>query len=271
MASKAVTSSRTWFTSAPLGAPKSFKGPIPSASPAKAPLLSSSIRASVIGGKVSARTSFTARPGSVVQQRFYAARPSVSAIGANENPFAPPKDQEAYKAKDYDENGSRTFAYFMMGTYSFIGAAAAKNLVTNYLVHFSASADVLALAKVEVDMASIPEGKNAVIKWRGKPVFVRHRTEDEIAEANSVQMSELRDPETDADRTKKPEWLVMMGVCTHLGCVPIGEAGEYGGWFCPCHGSHYDISGRIRKGPAPLNLEIPQYDFNEGEGKIVIG
>lgn len=121
----------------------------------------------------------------------------------------------------------------------------------------SASADVLAMAKVEVDLNTIPEGKNVIIKWRGKPVFIRHRTEAEIEEANTVSVQSLRDPEADADRVKRPEWLVMLGVCTHLGCVPIGEAGDYGGWFCPCHGSHYDISGRIRKGPAPLNLEIP--------------
>jgi ubiquinol-cytochrome c reductase iron-sulfur subunit len=109
-----------------------------------------------------------------------------------------------------------------------------------------------------------------IIKWRGKPVFIRHRTESEIKEAEDTKWESLRDPQPDSDRVQKPEWLIMLGVCTHLGCVPIGEAGDFGGWFCPCHGSHYDISGRIRKGPAPLNLEIPQYDFPE-EGKVVIG
>jgi ubiquinol-cytochrome c reductase iron-sulfur subunit len=139
-----------------------------------------------------------------------------------------------------------------------------------------------------------------LIKWRGKPVFIRHRTADEIKEAEDVKIESLRDPQNDADRVKKPEWLVMvgkykqpgnipqfrcfgmtlckyfllitarLGVCTHLGCVPIGEAGDFGGWFCPCHGSHYDISGRIRKGPAPLNLEIPEYDFVD-ENNLVIG
>ena len=127
----------------------------------------------------------------------------------------------------------------------------------------SASADVLAQAKVEVDLATIPEGKNVIIKWRGKPVFIRHRTADEIKEAEETKWESLRDPQQDSERVKKPEWLVMVGVCTHLGCVPIGEAGDFGGWFCPCHGSHYDISGRIRKGPAPLNLEVPEYDFAE--------
>lgn len=165
----------------------------------------------------------------------------------------------------------RAFSYFMIGTFGAVSAASARSTVTNFLSTMSASSDVLALAKVEVDMSNIPEGKNAIIKWRGKPVFVRHRTQAEIDEANQVDMSSLRDPEADSDRAKRPEWLVMLGVCTHLGCVPIGEAGEYGGWFCPCHGSHYDISGRIRKGPAPLNLEVPEYDFNDSENKLIIG
>ena len=129
-------------------------------------------------------------------------------------------------------------------------------------------------------------GKNLIVKWRGKPVFIRHRTPDEIQEAEAVDVKTLRDPQTDEDRVKRPEWyvsravgretwlmrrLIMLGVCTHLGCVPIGEAGDYGGWFCPCHGSHYDISGRVRKGPAPLNLEIPEYEFNDEEEKIIVG
>jgi ubiquinol-cytochrome c reductase iron-sulfur subunit len=140
----------------------------------------------------------------------------------------------------------------------------------DFLVNMSASADVLAQAKVEVDLATIPEGKNVIIKWRGKPVFIRHRTADEIKEAEETKWEALRDPQQDSERVKKSEWLVMVGVCTHLGCVPIGEAGDFGGWFCPCHGSHYDISGRIRKGPAPLNLEVPEYDFVE-ESNLVIG
>ncbi|TVY24733.1 Cytochrome b-c1 complex subunit Rieske, mitochondrial [Lachnellula hyalina] len=140
----------------------------------------------------------------------------------------------------------------------------------DFLVNMSASADVLAMAKVEVDLSTIPEGKNVLIKWRGKPVFIRHRTADEIKQAENVKIETLRDPQKDEDRVKKPEWLIMVGVCTHLGCVPIGEAGDFGGWFCPCHGSHYDISGRIRKGPAPLNLEIPTYEFPE-DMSLVIG
>jgi ubiquinol-cytochrome c reductase iron-sulfur subunit len=158
----------------------------------------------------------------------------------------------------------------MVGSMGLLAASGAKSTVSDILSNMAASADVLALAKVEVEMSSIPEGKNLIVKWRGKPVFIRHRTADEIEEANKVDVKSLRDPQADDDRVKRPEWLVMLGVCTHLGCVPIGEAGDYGGWFCPCHGSHYDISGRIRKGPAPLNLEVPAYDFTEDE-KILIG
>lgn len=111
-----------------------------------------------------------------------------------------------------------------------LAASAAKSTITDFLASMSASADVLALAKVEVDMNAIPEGKNVIVKWRGKPVFIRHRTQEEIDEANQVDVNTLRDPETDEVRTKKPEWLVMLGVCTHLGCVPIGESGDFGGW-----------------------------------------
>ncbi|KAI1104056.1 ubiquinol-cytochrome c reductase iron-sulfur subunit, mitochondrial [Jackrogersella minutella] len=178
-------------------------------------------------------------------------------------------DFGAYFSKG-NANTNLLFQYFMVGTMASITAAGAKSTVQEFLKNMSASADVLAMAKVEVDLNAIPEGKNVIIKWRGKPVFIRHRTEDEINEANAVEVSSLRDPQADDDRVQKPEWLVMLGVCTHLGCVPIGEAGDFGGWFCPCHGSHYDISGRIRKGPAPLNLEIPSYEFPE-EDKMIIG
>lgn len=157
----------------------------------------------------------------------------------------------------------------MVGSMGLLSAAGAKSTVEAFLSSMSASADVLAMAKVEVKLSAIPEGNNVIVKWQGKPVFIRHRTSDEIAEANSVDVASLRDPETDDQRVKKPEWLVMLGICTHLGCVPIGEAGDFGGWFCPCHGSHYDISGRIRRGPAPLNLEIPAYEFADEETLIV--
>lgn len=134
----------------------------------------------------------------------------------------------------------------------------------------SASADVLALASAEFDIASLPEGSTMTVKWRGKPVFIRHRTADEISKEEAVGLGELKDPQLDKDRVQDPEWLIVLGICTHLGCVPISGAGEFGGWFCPCHGSHYDTSGRIRKGPAPLNLEIPPYTLGSG-GKLVVG
>ncbi|MCJ1306204.1 hsp70 nucleotide exchange factor fes1 [Hypocenomyce scalaris] len=168
------------------------------------------------------------------------------------------------------EMSNKTFQYFMVGSMGLLAAAGAKATVQDFLVNMSASADILAQAKVEIDLSAIPEGKNVIIKWRGKPVFIRHRTADEIKEAEDTKWESLRDPQPDSDRVQKPEWLIMLGVCTHLGCVPIGESGDFGGWFCPCHGSHYDISGRARKGPAPLNLEIPAYSFPEEE-KVVIG
>ncbi|KAJ3270112.1 hypothetical protein HDV01_000553 [Terramyces sp. JEL0728] len=205
------------------------------------------------------------------QKRYYAGPVSVATDKTHIT--SPPKQQDYYKKdlSNYDDQASRNGAYFLVGSLSFVGAMAAKNLVTGFLYNLSASADVLALSKVEIKMDTIPEGKNIVLKWRGKPVFIRHRTDEEIAEANQVNLDELRHKETDSDRVKDPKWLVMIGVCTHLGCVPVGESGDFGGWFCPCHGSHYDISGRIRKGPAPLNLEIPLYELNEPEGTIVIG
>ncbi|KAI8063398.1 cytochrome b-c1 complex subunit Rieske [Gilbertella persicaria] len=178
-------------------------------------------------------------------------------------------DFSKYKKTRASGEASRNFAYMMIGTTGLLSAAGAQATVSDFLANMSASADVLALAKAEVDMASIPEGKNVTIKWRGKPVFIRHRTQAEIAEANEVNITELRDPQQDSERVKDPSWLVMLGVCTHLGCVPIGEAGDFGGWYCPCHGSHYDISGRIRKGPAPLNLEVPEYSFSDD--KLIIG
>ena len=148
--------------------------------------------------------------------------------------------------------------------------APAKDAVVGLLSSMSPSADVLALAKIEVDISAIPEGKNVVFKWQGKPLFVRHRTAEEIDAAKNVNINTLRDPQHDDARVQKPEWMILIGVCTHLGCVPIANAGEYGGYFCPCHGSHYDTSGRIRKGPAPLNLAVPKYRF-ETDTSLIVG
>ena len=150
---------------------------------------------------------------------------------------------------------------------SFAGVGAAA-VVLPALSTMGASADVLAMASIEVDISKVEVGQAIKLSWRKQPVFVRNLTAKEVAEANAVNVSTLRDPQTLAERTKpgKENWLVTMGVCTHLGCVPLGAAsgevrGEFGGYFCPCHGSHYDSAARIRKGPAPLNLQVPEYSF----------
>lgn len=140
----------------------------------------------------------------------------------------------------------------------------------NAVATLSASADVLALAAVEVDLASVQEGQCITVKWRGKPVFIKHRTDEQIKEVSGTAVSDFRHPQLDSERVKDPKWLVVLGVCTHLGCVPISNAGDYNGWYCPCHGSHYDGSGRIRRGPAPLNLEVPEYRFT-GPTKLILG
>ena len=131
-------------------------------------------------------------------------------------------------------------------------------------------ASVKALASTEVDISSVQPGQSLTVLWRGKPVFIKRRTDQEIQKAREVSLGDLKHPEKDEDRVKKPEWLVMLGVCTHLGCVPLTDKGDYDGWFCPCHGSHYDTSGRIRKGPAPTNMEIPKYAFID-DNTIKIG
>ncbi|MFS8032610.1 putative quinol--cytochrome-c reductase [Helianthus anomalus] len=164
----------------------------------------------------------------------------------------------------------RAFAYFVLTGGRFVYASLIRLLVLKFVLSMSASKDVLALASLEVDLASIEPGTTVTVKWRGKPVFIRRRTDDDVKLANSVDVASLRDPQEDAARVKNPEWLIVVGVCTHLGCIPLPNAGDFGGWFCPCHGSHYDISGRIRKGPAPYNLEVPTYTFLE-ENKLLIG
>ena len=170
---------------------------------------------------------------------------------------------EGHHQENEDGATRRDFLYLLTGATTAVGAGA---MVWPLVDTMNPSADVLALASTEVDLSGVEEGMSITIKWRGKPVFIRHRTAAEIEEAAEVDLAELRDPEPDSLRAEKPEWLVLVGVCTHLGCVPLGqkpteEHGEYDGWFCPCHGSHYDTSGRIRKGPAPLNLEVPEYIF----------
>ena len=163
--------------------------------------------------------------------------------------------------------GVRRRDFINIAAVSFAGVGAAAVAIP-LVSQMSASADVLALASIEVDIAAIESGQAIKTSWRKQPVFIRNLTAKEISEANAVPVSSLRDPQTLAERTLpgKENWLITLGVCTHLGCVPLGAAagevrGEFGGYFCPCHGSHYDTAARIRKGPAPLNLEVPEYSF----------
>ncbi len=142
-----------------------------------------------------------------------------------------------------------------------IGGIGTAVFMWPFLKSMNPAEDTLALGSTEVDLTNINVGQAKTVKWRGKPVFIRRRTSEEILEANDVDLKSLRHPENDKNRVQKEEWLVLLGVCTHLGCVPLGDKGDYNGWFCPCHGSHYDTSGRIRKGPAPQNMEIPKYEF----------
>ena len=178
--------------------------------------------------------------------------------------------------KDHKDDGTtrRDFLYLTAAAF---GAVGAGSVAWPFIDQMNPAADTLALASTEVDLTPIEEGQAITVMWRGKPVFIRHRTPEEVAEAIEGNDADLRDPETDEERTKKghEKWLVMVGICTHLGCVPLGQKntdvkGEYDGWFCPCHGSHYDSSGRIRKGPAPTNMAIPEYTFLS-DTKIKIG
>ncbi|CAK9144412.1 unnamed protein product [Ilex paraguariensis] len=162
----------------------------------------------------------------------------------------------------------RAFADFVLTGGRVVFASLIRLLILKFVLSMFASKDVLALASLECDLSSIEPGSTVTVKWHGKPVFIWHRTEEDIKLAHSVDIHSLRDPEEAAARVKKPEWLVVVGVCTHLGCIPLPNAGDFGGWFCPCHGSHYDISGRIRKGPAPYNLVVPPYIFLD-ENKLL--
>ena len=192
----------------------------------------------------------------------------------------------SHAEQEHDEE-RRDFLYYATAGAGVIATGAAVWPLVNQM---NPSADVLALSSIRVDVGAVEPGSQLTVKWLGKPVFIRRRTEEEIAEANAVSLDELPDsqarndnlpdgtPGDDGNRTIPPfagaentgEWLVMIGVCTHLGCVPLGDAGDFGGWFCPCHGSHYDTSGRIRKGPAPTNLAVPNYEFLSDD-RIKIG
>jgi len=181
--------------------------------------------------------------------------------------------QKGRKVSDTDqpEPTRRDFLYIATGAF----AAGSAFAVWPLIDQMNPDASVLALSSIEVDLTPIEVGQSMTVKWRGSPIFIRRRTANEIAQAVAVPLEELPDPEPDSARAVKPEWLIMVGICTHLGCIPKGqsigdERGDYGGWFCPCHGSHYDTAGRIRKGPAPLNLVIPPINYLE-DTKIKIG
>jgi ubiquinol-cytochrome c reductase iron-sulfur subunit len=180
-------------------------------------------------------------------------------------------ETDVSQADDLEGNRRDFLYYATAGT----GAVAVGAAVWPLVNQMNPSADVRALSAIRVDVSGVEPGAQMTVKWLGKPVFIRRRTEEEIAEGRAVELSDLPDPlaeneniaadanAADQNRTmdEAGEWLVMMGVCTHLGCVPLGDAGDFGGWFCPCHGSHYDIAGRIRRGPAPRNLPIPPAQF----------
>ena len=174
-------------------------------------------------------------------------------------------------SEDNEKNTRRDFLYLSSMS---IGGIGVVTFMWPFVKSMNPAEDTLALGSTEVNLSDILIGQSITVKWRGKPVFIRRRTEEEILEAKNVDLNILKDPMLDEDRVKKEEWLVLEGVCTHLGCVPLGQKmsdtkGEYNGWFCPCHGSHYDSSGRIRKGPAPENLAVPPYKFiNETTIKI---
>ncbi len=176
-----------------------------------------------------------------------------------------PEDHEDGKTR-------RDFLLIATGTMGAVGTAMAA---WPFIHSMNPAADILALSSTSVDISPVEVGQAITVIWRGKPIFVRRRTKAEITAANAVNISELRDPQTDAERVKKSEWLIVIGICTHLGCIPLGQKatdprGDWGGWFCPCHGSHYDTSGRIRKGPAPRNLAVPEYAFLD-DNSVKIG
>lgn len=176
------------------------------------------------------------------------------------------------EANHNNEDNTPTRRDFIVLTASAFAGVGAAAVVWPLINSMNPSAEVLALASTEVELSHIQVGQSITVMWRGKPVFIRHRTAEEITAARDVTLAELPDPQSDEDRVKQGHdaWLVMVGICTHLGCIPLGQQGEYGGWFCPCHGSQYDTSGRIRKGPAPINMVIPEYVFLS-DTKIRIG
>jgi ubiquinol-cytochrome c reductase iron-sulfur subunit len=169
------------------------------------------------------------------------------------------------KNTDVDE-GRREFLYLTTGAMGVLGAA---TMLWPLVDSMNPSEDILADSTIDVDLSKIAVGESLTVVWQGKPIFIRHRTPKEIEEAQNIPLQSLKDPVSDSGRVQKPEWLVVIGVCTHLGCIPLGQKetdprGQYGGWLCPCHGSQFDTAGRVCQGPAPTNLEIPPYRFLNG-------
>jgi ubiquinol-cytochrome c reductase iron-sulfur subunit len=209
--------------------------------------------------------------------------PPVHALGGRrvERPCRYWKEENKVSTAEHADTNRRDFLFVATGA---VGAVGAALTTWPFISQMNPDASVLALATIEVDLSPLEEGQSITVKWRGNPVFIRHRTAKEIEEAQAVSVADLKDPlarnenvpesdpATDINRVVggKESYIVMMGVCTHLGCVPLGQQGEYGGWFCPCHGSHYDTAGRIRKGPAPQNLAVPKYEY-VSDTKIRIG
>jgi ubiquinol-cytochrome c reductase iron-sulfur subunit len=192
------------------------------------------------------------------------------------------KDSSSVSANDTIDSSRRDFLYIATGMAGVVGAGA---FAWPFIDQMRPDASTLAASSIEVDVAAVEPGMSLTVKWRGKPVFIRNRTPEEVKAAQDVKLDDLKDPiarnanlpadapANDADRAAgkdKENWIIMVGVCTHLGCVPLGQQGDFGGWFCPCHGSHYDTAGRIRKGPAPENLAVPTLSFIS-DTKVRIG
>jgi ubiquinol-cytochrome c reductase iron-sulfur subunit len=174
---------------------------------------------------------------------------------------------DAQAAGQTPEANRRDFLYIATSAVAGVGAAAS---LWPLIDQMNPAANIAALATIEVDLTPVEEGQTIKVKWQGKPVYIRHRSEAQIDEARAVPLEDLPVPESDEERVERPEWLVMIGVCTHLGCIPVSDEGDYDGWFCPCHGSQFDGSGRIRQGPAPDNLLVPPYSFID-DTRILIG
>ena len=185
------------------------------------------------------------------------------------------KEKESKESSGNEVSVKETRRDFLSLSTITLGGIGTAAFMWPFIKSMNPAEDTLSLGSTEVDISNIQEGQSITVKWRGKPVFIRRRTQKEIDEAINTEIGSLPDPMEDTDRVKRPEWLVLVGICTHLGCVPLGQKisdkkGDYNGWYCPCHGSHYDTSGRVRKGPAPTNLDVPPYEFLS-DTKIKIG